>query len=408
MRLALTILTIFGLYIGCSAIKGYKPAKVTTGRYVIFFKDVIGTQSFTDTKIKVIKDFITEGKVTTTAILEDLKYQTGFVAVIDSDMAQKVRTQFDAIVEKDIVFTINDGTDEVVMPSVDDKTASCGNQPPPIPPPTNPGDCPGYPRQPIEQTPWGIYAVKANTAWPITEGQGVKVCVVDTGIDPCHPDLIGQVIFGEDNTGTGSWVDDHSHGTHVSGTIAALKNGIGVIGVAPGAKLLAEKVLDRDGSGYSSWVANGILGCVRQNAEIISMSLGSKDSATVIQDAVNIALAKGIKVIAAAGNDNGPVGYPAAYPGVIAVSAIDSEHKKASFSSYGPEIKYAAPGVNVRSSVLNGEYADYNGTSMATPHVSGVMALVLSAKKNQILAIDIGLDKIFQGDGLPDSYLSVK
>lgn len=268
--------------------------------------------------------------------------------------------------------------------------------------------------QPVQSTPWGLTAVGADQAYGITRGAGVTVCIVDTGIQANHPDLAGQVIGGENfvvSRGTANpsaWADDNNHGTHVAGTVAALDNSIGVVGVAPQAKLFAAKVLDKRGSGYSSWVADGIYSCVRNQTQVISMSLGSASSSSLIRDAVVAASRAGIIVVAAAGNEGGAVGYPAAYPEVLAISAVDSSLKFASFSNSGPEIDFAAPGVGVLSTIRDGLYGTYSGTSMATPHVSGVVALVLSIGRAQIIANDIGLPWNQQGYGLVSAIKSVQ
>ena len=138
------------------------------------------------------------------------------------------------------------------------------------------------------------------------------------------------------------------------------------------------------------------------------MSLGSSQGSTLLHDAIKEAAAQGILVIAAAGNDYGaPVGYPAAFPEAIAVSATDSNNNLASFSNFGPEINFAAPGVNVLSTVKGGGYEAFNGTSMATPHVSGVAALMISSGMSSIKADDIGLSADKQGEGLVNALRTV-
>ncbi|WP_128567075.1 S8 family peptidase [Methanocella paludicola] len=228
----------------------------------------------------------------------------------------------------------------------------------------------------LQVTPWGIQAVNADDV--SIDGSGVKVAVVDTGIDYTHPDLAGKVIGGCSFVRyTKSYKDDNGHGTHVAGTIAAVNNNIGVVGVAPGASLLAVKVLDRSGSGYLSNVISGIQWSVTNGAQVISMSLGSSSDSQALHDAVDAANAGSVVVVVAAGNDGGAVSYPAAYDSVIAVSAVDESLTKASWSNFGTEVDLAAPGVNVYST-YKGSYAYLSGTSMACPHVSGVVALVLT------------------------------
>jgi len=231
-----------------------------------------------------------------------------------------------------------------------------------------------------QTTPWGISTIYANSAWEITTGSGVKVAVVDTGIDNTHPDLSANVKGGVTFVfGTRSYKDDNGHGTHVSGTIGAINNGFGVVGVAPGVSLYGVKVLDRRGSGSASNVINGINWAANNGMQVITMSLGTSSDVQAIHDAVDNARNKGIVVVAAAGNDNGgPIIYPAAYDGVIAVTATDINNKLAGFSNIGPQADFTAPGVNVFSTYKGGAYATISGTSMATPHVTGVVALILA------------------------------
>ena len=240
------------------------------------------------------------------------------------------------------------------------------------------------PSQPVEQLPWGVNKIGADLA--NGTGVGVTVCVIDTGINQNHPDLQANIAGGRNFAAKGAaidpnkWNDDNGHGTHVAGTIAALDNSIGVIGVAPQASLLAAKVLNRQGSGYTSDVIAGIEYCVLNNAKVISMSLGSSSDVQALHDAVDAAYSSGSLLVAAAGNDyGGAFSYPAAYSSVIAVSATDSNDNLASFSNLGPEVELAAPGVSILSTWKNGGYNTISGTSMATPHVSGVTALAMEA-----------------------------
>ncbi|HLD39522.1 MAG TPA: S8 family peptidase [Candidatus Nanoarchaeia archaeon] len=240
------------------------------------------------------------------------------------------------------------------------------------------------PSQPAQTLPWGVNKIDAELS--NQTGAGVKVCVVDTGIDKTHPDLQANIAGGRNFVAKGltldstKWVDDNGHGTHVAGTIAAVNNNIGVVGVAPQASLLAAKVLNRQGSGYFSDIMAGIDWCTQSGAKVISMSLGSSSDVQAFHDTVDAAYANGVLVVAAAGNDyGGPVSYPAAYDSVIAVSATDSNNNLASFSNVGPQVELAAPGVSVLSTWMGGGYNTISGTSMATPHVSGTAALAIQA-----------------------------
>lgn len=236
------------------------------------------------------------------------------------------------------------------------------------------------PTQPAEVLPWGVNQIDAELS--TVKGTGVKVCILDTGIDQDHLDLAANIVGGKNFVASGkklntaNWNDDNGHGTHVAGTIAAIDNEIGVIGVAPQASLLAAKVLDRNGDGYVSNLVAGIDYCLNQGAKVISMSLATTSDVQALHDISDVAYANGVLLVAAAGNEYGsPVGYPAAYDSVIAVSASDANDNLAAFSNIGPEIEFAAPGTAIISTWNNGLYNTIQGTSMATPHVSGVAAL---------------------------------
>ncbi|MDF9796135.1 subtilisin [Catalinimonas alkaloidigena] len=237
-----------------------------------------------------------------------------------------------------------------------------------------------YEGQPIVQSetiPEGINQIKAPNAWQATQGMGIKVAILDTGIDYNHPDLKDNYRFGI------SFIDDESspmdyngHGTHCAGTVAAAINGEGVVGVAPSAYLYAVKVLSRTGSGAWSNLIAGIDWCInKKNMDIISMSLGASSAPSAVETICLAAWKKGAILVAAAGNSGGPVGAPALFPSVIAVSAIDNTNTLASFSCRGSEVELCAPGVNVLSTKAGGGYVKYSGTSMACPHVAGAAAI---------------------------------
>src|SRR5262249_47246734 len=210
-----------------------------------------------------------------------------------------------------------------------------------------------------ETIPSGVAQIKAPAAWGNSRGKGIRVGVVDTGIDFNHPDLKPNYVGGASFVpGVPSPMDDNSHGSHCAGTIAAAINGAGVVGVAPQASLYAAKVLDKNGSGQFSWVIAGIDWCIQNKMHIISMSLGAPSGPAAVQTICNTAWTKGLLIVAAAGNAGPPappntssVGFPAKYKNVIAVSAIDSANVIAAFSSRGPEVDLSAPGVNVLSTV---------------------------------------------------------
>ncbi|MFA0823133.1 MAG: disaggregatase related repeat-containing protein [Methanomethylovorans sp.] len=233
-----------------------------------------------------------------------------------------------------------------------------------------------------DEIPWGIARINAINAQSAGfTGKGIKVAVLDTGIDYTHPDLKVNYIGGYDFVNVDNYpMDDHGHGTHVAGTIAALNNGVGVIGAAPQAQLYAVKVIGSSGSASYSNLIAGIEWAVNNNADIITMSLGGTVSSSTLREACDNAYSKGIVLVGAAGNSGSNVVYPAAYDSVIAVSAIDTTNTRASWSCYGSEIELAAPGVNIKSTALGGSYEYMNGTSMATPHVTGTVASLLSSK----------------------------
>jgi subtilisin len=228
---------------------------------------------------------------------------------------------------------------------------------------------------------WGVNRVHAPAAWDTTQGAGVKVAIIDTGIDLNNSDLAGKVDGGYSaitkTENPADYQDDNGHGTHVSGTVAAPRNGK-VVGVAPAARLYAVKVLDADGSGNLSDVVDGIVWAAKNGMQVANMSLGAPSDSAAMHRAVQFAKGSGLIIVAAAGNSGGSVGYPGAYPEVITVSASDSNDHIASFSSRGPQVKFIAPGVDIVSDKLGGGLISFNGTSMATPHVTGLAALAVS------------------------------
>jgi len=206
--------------------------------------------------------------------------------------------------------------------------------------------------------------------------------VLDTGCAVLHPDLKDQLLDAVDftNSKVGP-ADTNGHGTHCCGVIAAQRNKVGIVGVAPDAKLLVGKVLGDGGAGSVDTIVKGIEWAVSKKADIISMSFGAHVSDKRLQKAIEYAYSKNVLLIAAAGNEGpGPqtVGYPARYPQVMSVAAIDPNRKVAKFSSRGPEVDIAAPGVDILSCYPPKNYAKLSGTSMATPFVAGVVALLLS------------------------------
>ena len=232
--------------------------------------------------------------------------------------------------------------------------------------------------------PHGITRSKAPQAWDEVTGDGITVAIIDTGIDSTHPDLAGRVIDGanfstDDRT---AWRDGHGHGTHVSGTVAANDDAIGVVGMAPKASLLAVKVLDDYGSGSYSNVTAGIEWSIGK-AQVANMSLGGTSDNQALHEALIRAHNQGLIVIAAAGNSGedwgNPPNYPGAYPEVVGAAAVDDKDLRAYFSTHNKFVAIAAHGVDVLSCDKDGQYAKYSGTSMATPHIAGATALLREA-----------------------------
>ena len=235
---------------------------------------------------------------------------------------------------------------------------------------------------------WGVKQINAGTVHlDGNKGLGVKVAVIDSGIDYTHSDLDANFAGGYDfvNSDTDP-MDDNGHGTHVAGTIAAEDNEVGVVGVAPEASLYALKVLNSSGSGSWSNVIAALQWSVDNGIDIANLSLGSStDPGDIVASAFENTEVAGVVIIAAAGNSGNRSGrgerisYPAVYESVIAVGATDKDDKRVSFSSTGSELELMAPGVTINSTKLNGGYTEFNGTSMASPHVAGSAALVIAA-----------------------------
>jgi subtilisin family serine protease len=254
---------------------------------------------------------------------------------------------------------------------------------------------------------WGILKIKAPSAWATTTGTGAIVAVLDSGIALTNPELIpnlwqnnGDPANGADDDGDGfiddthgaDWVrgdgtpdDEEGHGTHVAGTIAAAANdGNGVVGVAPGAQVMALKFLDNQGAGSVADAISAIDFAIHHGASVINASWGGPDYSHALEAAMRRANDAGVVIATAAGNEHANndsvASYPANFdlPNVISVGAIDSRGKLANFSNYGARsVDIAAPGVNIASTVGD-HYESWSGTSMAAPHVAGVAALLKS------------------------------
>jgi subtilisin family serine protease len=229
---------------------------------------------------------------------------------------------------------------------------------------------------------WGLKLFGIPPLWKETQGESIKVGVLDTGIALEHPDLQPAILEARDFTRSPSAAyDAQGHGTHVSGIIAARRNAHGIVGVAPESKIISAKVLNDEGVGTSQDIVAGIQWAVEKGADILSMSLGSSEPDEEIHQALLLAISKGIFVITAAGNE-GPdldtVGYPAGFPEMVAVGSIDRRKRLSQFSSRGRQVDVVAPGDEITSCYPPRSYATLSGTSMATPFISGVVALALA------------------------------
>jgi len=232
---------------------------------------------------------------------------------------------------------------------------------------------------------WNMRKIEADKAWDVHKGiANIQVAIIDTGVDYSHEDLAANYVSGGYDwvNGDADPMDDNGHGTHCAGVAAAvMDNHEGVAGVAQ-VGIWAEKVLSEFGAGYWEWLAQGIVHATDSGVDVISMSLGGPSYSQLVKDACSYAWQNGVILVAAAGGegvdlDEYPM-YPACYEEVIAVSATDQNDQRASFSSYGSKIEFAAPGVNIYSTYPSQSYVYMSGTSMACPHVSGVAALTWS------------------------------
>lgn len=228
--------------------------------------------------------------------------------------------------------------------------------------------------------PWGVQKIKAPQAWSQTTGRQIKIGVIDTGIDFNHPAIRDSLINGINLVNRGEPpMDDNGHGTHIAGIIAASSPSLGMIGVAPHALIAPVKAFDNQGSAYVSDIVQAIDWCVQNKMNIINMSFGMRTRSKAMYNAVLRAYSKGVIIIASSGNDRRfkSIDYPAKYSHTISVGATNAVRKIAPFSNRGAYIDIYAPGEKIVSAWSNGEYHEMSGTSMATSHVTGAVALLL-------------------------------
>lgn len=266
-----------------------------------------------------------------------------------------------------------------------------------------------------DKTTWGVRALKAKEAWSDSQkGLGARVLILDTGIDKNHPSLQGRIEaakdFVFDSTNPDDVSDKIGHGTHVSGTIAANESADGFSGVAPQAKILMGRVCSMDGCSNIS-VIQGINWGIEQKVDVINMSLGGDFGTPEEKSAISKAEVAGIPVVAASGNDGkAKVGFPAAYPNVIAVGAVNSKLQKADFSQWGPELDVMAPGVEVISSVPSGSGCD----SKVQLVQSASQSTVSTSTANQVIPSTCylgsayiqgsALQLVYVGEGKPEDF----
>ncbi len=250
-----------------------------------------------------------------------------------------------------------------------------------------------------DQIPWGVGRIRTDLVWDFNTGSGILIAVIDTGIAYYHSDLEDRVIGGESFIGGWWWDDTQNHGTLVAGITAAIINNYGLIGVSPNVSLLAAKAIPPD-----NWqdIVDALYWAVDQGAQIIVMALVTREDRPEVRNACDdIYYNRNRLLIAGAGNDGGPVRYPAKYDSVIAVGAVDENDSRWVWSNYGPELELVAPGVNINSTANRYTYpfSDYmvdTGTSFAVPHVAGLAALIYASK------IDPEYDS--DGDGYWDNF----
>lgn len=232
---------------------------------------------------------------------------------------------------------------------------------------------------------YGVRMIGAPLEWPETMGKGIKVGIIDTGIDVDHEDLGGRIkeYINFTSRDRQNVIDENGHGTHVAGIIAAERNNIGVVGVAPEADLYVAKAFDKDGNGDLNNIMRSLVWLAERNVDVINMSFSSEVASRQYYRIISQLYRSGITLVCAAGNEgiskegeDSTIGYPAVFDETIAVTAVNIEKRRADFSSVGPAAEIAAAGEEVYSCYKNNSYATLSGTSMAAPAITGAVALI--------------------------------
>lgn len=234
---------------------------------------------------------------------------------------------------------------------------------------------------------WPIKVFNIEKAWDYSQGDGVVVAVIDTGCDLNHEDLKNNIVDGYNFVDKNNYPEDgNGHGTHVAGTIAAGNNTVGMVGVAPKAKIMPLKALSNNGSGSNQDVADAVIWAADHGAHILTMSLGSEYPYPPLEQAIDYATKKGCIVFCAAGNSgiDKDIQYPARYDNSISIGAIDRDLHICSFSCSGESLEFLAPGADIISATPNSTYSTMSGTSMATPFAVGCASLLISKINRKI------------------------
>jgi subtilisin len=360
-----------------SSVPDCEPVKVfstpVNATYIVMLRDAgiqTGNTQTLGVATNAITTMLSRYSIPASQQVARLNYiHSGFIARLTGDQALALK-QDDAVelVEQDRIITMDQGCYEIVSPST---------------------------------VQWGVRRTGSD------DGTGKRVWIIDTGVDIDHPDLNVDTVLSKSFVSNEISVeDDNGHGTHVAGIIAALNNSFGVVGVAAGAKIIALKALDGKGEGSNSQIIMA-LNYVGQNAksgEVVNMSLGGDTISAALDNAVLTLAEKGILFAIAAGNDSKKADLSSPgrvnHPNVFTVSAIDSLGNFASFSNFGNDVvDLAAPGVNIVSTYSKGRYARLSGTSMAAPHVAGILVI----KGTNIRTNGFALN---DPDGVPDGIAS--